>query len=119
MQALAAEVVVVNHHLFFADLALREEGFGRLLPGVAAVIFDEAHQLPDIASAFFSSSVSSHQLLSLCRDVQAEELRSQSGVAQLPELVRALDKAVADFRLSFGVTPRRETLDRMDGIGAY
>ena len=118
-QALAAEVVVVNHHLFFADLALREEGFGRLLPGVEAVIFDEAHQLPDIASTFFSSSVSSRQLLSLCRDIQAEELRCPSGVAQLPDIVRTLEKTVADFRLSFGVAPRREPLDRMDGVPAY
>ncbi len=118
-QALAAEVVVVNHHLFFADLALREEGFGRLLPGVEAVIFDEAHQLPDIASAFFGLSFSSHQLFGLCRDVQLEEHRGRSGVAQLSEFVRALEKATADFRLSFGVTPRREPLERMDGISAH
>ena len=118
-QAQAAEIVVVNHHLFFADLALREEGFGRLLPGVQAVIFDEAHQLPDIASAFFGIQVSGHQLLGLCRDSLLEERRQPSGVSQLPERVRALEKAVADFRLSFGQAPRREPLARMDDVAGF
>jgi ATP-dependent DNA helicase DinG len=117
--ALAAEVVVVNHHLFFADLALREEGFGRLLPGVEAVIFDEAHQLPDIASIFFGLGVSSHQLLALCRETQIEEARRHSGVAQLPPALRVLEKAVADLRLSFGVSPKREPLERMEGVAAF
>ncbi|HEX9627660.1 MAG TPA: ATP-dependent DNA helicase [Acidiferrobacterales bacterium] len=105
--ALAADVVVVNHHLFFADLALKEEGFGQLLPGVAAVIFDEAHQLPEIASNFFGASVSSHQLLGLMRDVEAAELKEKSAVAGLLDAARALDKATADLRLAFGVEPRR------------
>jgi ATP-dependent DNA helicase DinG len=118
-QALAAEVVVVNHHLFFADLALREEGFGRLLPGVQAVIFDEAHQLPDIASVFFGLSLSSHQLAGLCRDVHMEEARVRSAMPQLPESVRALEKAVADFRLSFGQALRREPLERMADSPVY
>ncbi|HYM48086.1 MAG TPA: ATP-dependent DNA helicase, partial [Burkholderiaceae bacterium] len=118
-QALAAEVVVVNHHLFFADLALREEGFGRILPGVQAVIFDEAHQLPDIASIFFGLNISSHQLLGLCRDVLAEDTRLRSGVPQLADAVHTLEKAVADFRLSFGMTVRREPLERMDNVSAY
>ncbi len=111
-QALAADVVVVNHHLFFADLALREEGFGRLLPGVETVIFDEAHQLPDIASNFFSASVSSHQLFSLCRDVEADARHNRSGVTSLPEAARQLERATVDYRLSFGVQPRREPLER-------
>jgi ATP-dependent DNA helicase DinG len=117
-QALAADVVVVNHHLFFADLALREEGFGRLLPGVEAVIFDEAHQLPDIASLFFGLGVSSHQLLGLCRDTQLEDARARQG-ASLADAVRALEKSVADFRLSFGIAPKREPLEAMDRVPAY
>ncbi|HKQ30282.1 MAG TPA: ATP-dependent DNA helicase, partial [Burkholderiales bacterium] len=118
-QALAADIVVVNHHLFFADLALREEGFGRLLPGVAAVIFDEAHQLPDIASIFFGSGVSSHQLVGLCRDIHVEEARNRHGGEQLLGAVRSLEKTVADFRLSFGVAPKREPLEAMDSVAAY
>ncbi|OGI50799.1 MAG: helicase [Candidatus Muproteobacteria bacterium RIFCSPHIGHO2_12_FULL_60_33] len=106
-EALAADVVVVNHHLFFADLALREEGFGQLLPGVEAVIFDEAHQLPEVASNFLGLSLSSHQLASLCRDAIAEDLKEHSGVAGLPPATQLLEKALADFRLAFGVEPRR------------
>src|SRR3989338_8594278 len=81
--ALAADVLIVNHHLFFADLALKEDGFGQLLPGVEAVIFDEAHQLPDVASNFLGISLSSHQLTSLCRDAIAEDVKEHSGIADL------------------------------------
>ncbi len=106
-EALAAEILVVNHHLFFADLVLREEGFGQLLPGVEAVIFDEAHQLPEIASNFFGSTVSSQQLLGLSRDSITEEHKEHSGVEGLEAAARRLDKSVADLRLALGVEPRR------------
>ncbi len=115
-EALAADVLVVNHHLFFADLALREEGFGQLLPGVEAVIFDEAHQLPEIASNFLGINLSSQQLLNLCRDSLAEELTEHSAVAELPRAVETTEKAVADFRLSLGVGPRREAWANGDRI---
>jgi ATP-dependent DNA helicase DinG len=117
-EALAADVVVVNHHLFFADLALREEGFGQLLPGVEAVIFDEAHQLPEVASNFLGISLSSHQLVSLCRDSIAEDLKEHSGVAGLPAAAQSLEKAVADFRLTFGVEPRRDAWDKLENAKA-
>ncbi len=67
-QAMEADVVVVNHHLFFADVVLRDEGVAELLPACNTVIFDEAHQLPDTASLFFGESVSTNQLLELARD---------------------------------------------------
>ena len=70
--AQAAEIVVVNHHLLLADLALKDEGFGDLLPGAAAVILDEAHQVPDIAAQFFGQSWSVRQVQILMRDVTAE-----------------------------------------------
>ncbi|MCZ6731317.1 MAG: ATP-dependent DNA helicase [Gammaproteobacteria bacterium] len=107
-EVLDAEIVVINHHLFFADLALREEGFGQLLPGMDAVIFDEAHQLPEIASTFFGVILSSHQLLNLCRDTIAEDLREQSGIPDLQERAHRVEKATADFRLAFGRASRRE-----------
>lgn len=66
--ALEADIVVVNHHLFFADMVLREEGFGELLPDAGCVIFDEAHQLPDVATRFFGSSLSTGQLRELADD---------------------------------------------------
>ncbi|MHB8346490.1 MAG: ATP-dependent DNA helicase [Acidiferrobacterales bacterium] len=106
-EALAADVLVVNHHLFFADLALREEGVGQLLPGVEALIFDEAHQLPEIASGFFGISLSSQQLNALCRDTIAEEIKEKSAVAGLQDAAQRLEKAVADTRLAFGTEPQR------------
>ncbi|MDH3563395.1 MAG: ATP-dependent DNA helicase, partial [Gammaproteobacteria bacterium] len=113
-EALTADLVVVNHHLFFADLALREEGFGQLLPGVEAIIFDEAHQLPEIASNFLGISLSAHQLTGLCRDTVAEEVREKSDVAGLQEAAQTLEKATADFRLAFGVEPRRGAWDKLE-----
>ncbi|MDH4133952.1 MAG: ATP-dependent DNA helicase, partial [Gammaproteobacteria bacterium] len=105
--ALAAEVLVVNHHLFFADLALKEEGFGQLLPGVEAVVFDEAHQLPEVASSFFGLNLSAHQLNNLCRDTVAEELKEQSAVSGLQAAAEKMEKAVADLRLAFGKETQR------------
>jgi ATP-dependent DNA helicase DinG len=75
-RAQAAQVVIVNHHLLLADLALKEAGFGELLPGADVVIVDEAHQLPDVAQQFFGSSVSTRELESLARDVYAEAQRA-------------------------------------------
>jgi ATP-dependent DNA helicase DinG len=106
-RALESEIVVVNHHLFFADLSLKEEGFGQLLPGAEAVIFDEAHQLPEIASLFFGTSLSRHQLLSLCRDSTREELTEKSGVRGLRQAIGSLEKAVADFHLAMGTRQGR------------
>ncbi len=106
-EALDADVVVVNHHLFFADLVLREEGFGQLLPGVDAVIFDEAHQLADIATAFFGVSLSGHQLTGLCRDTITEDARERSEMPELPTLASQVEKAAADLRLALGAELRR------------
>jgi len=74
-EAQAADIVVVNHHLLLADLALKEEGFGELLPGTDAVILDEAHQVPEIAAQFFGLSVSSRQAVALARDALMETTR--------------------------------------------
>ena len=77
-EALAADLVVVNHHLFFADVMLRDEGTAELLPACNTVIFDEAHQLPETASLFFGDNVSTSQILDLTRDARAEGLSSAS-----------------------------------------
>jgi ATP-dependent DNA helicase DinG len=99
-QALSADVVVVNHHLFFADVMLRDEGLSELLPACNTVIFDEAHQLPETASLFFGESVSTSQLLELARDSEAEALRSAKDFAPLPPAIAAMEKAARDFRLT-------------------
>ena len=100
--ALAADVVVVNHHLFFADLVLREEGISELLPACNTVIFDEAHQLPETARMFFGEALSSAQLVELARDVRLE-LRAAGGAsAELDRVAARLEKAARDLRLAFG-----------------
>lgn len=106
-EAQQADVVVVNHHLLFADMALKEEGFGELLPGVDAVIVDEAHQFPDIAGQYFGESLSMRQVRELADDALAEYLKS---AGDMPELRPALDKltnAAARLRLALGERDRR------------
>lgn len=105
--AMEADVVVVNHHLFFADVMLRDEGMGELLPACNAVIFDEAHQLPETASLFFGESVSTAQLLELARDTRSETLASARDCRDLIDASRALEKTARDLRLAFGAEPAR------------
>lgn len=99
--AMEADVVVVNHHLFFADVMLRDDGVGELLPACNAVIFDEAHQLPETASLFFGESVSTSQLAELARDTRNEALTAAKDFAPLPEAARLMEKAARDLRLTF------------------
>ncbi|MGL1833410.1 ATP-dependent DNA helicase [Rhodocyclaceae bacterium SMB388] len=108
--AMDADVVVVNHHLFFADVMLRDEGLGELLPACNAVIFDEAHQLPETASLFFGESVSTAQLLELARDTRAETLAGAADCRALIDATRALEKGVRDLRLAFPVEPGKMSL---------
>lgn len=112
-QAQEADVVVINHHLFLADLALKEEGFGELLPAANAVILDEAHQLPEIAGQFFGISLSSRQLLELGRDTTAEALREAPDMAALREAAGGLERAVRELRLALGPAGQREPWARI------
>jgi len=100
-QALDADMVVVNHHLFFADVMLRDEGVAEILPACNTVIFDEAHQLPETASLFFGQSVSTTQLIDLARDARIEGATSAKDAAELPVQGNALEKAARDLRLAF------------------
>lgn len=109
-RALAADVVVVNHHLFFSDIALKDEGFGEVLPGYDCVIFDEAHLVPEIAAQFFGVAFSSHQLRALCRDVTVAEASDASGV-DFTVPVREVDKALNELVLSAGAERRGELVE--------
>lgn len=100
-KALAADVVVVNHHLFFADVMLRDEGVAELLPSANTVIFDEAHQLPEVAGLFFGEDISTSQLLELARDTTVAYLSVARDCVALGEAVPVLEKACKDFRLVF------------------
>ena len=105
--AQAADIVVVNHHLLLSDMALKEEGFGELLPAADAFIIDEAHQLADVASNFFGQAISGNQLLELARDIDTEFRRD---INEGDEVIRAgelLQKQVRDLRLAFGQAQRR------------
>jgi ATP-dependent DNA helicase DinG len=99
-RALEADVVVVNHHLFFADVVLRDEGVTELLPRCNAVILDEAHQLPATASVFFGASLSTGQVVELARDTRLEATAAAPDFPELVEAARAADKAARDLRLA-------------------
>ena len=104
-RAAEADLIIVNHHLFFADLALRQDDFGSILPEYSAVVFDEAHEIEDVASDYFGRQVSNYRLEELARDgEQAMRLTSQGGPALLRRLTRLRDRT-RDF---FEAFPPRE-----------
>ncbi|WP_294638846.1 ATP-dependent DNA helicase [uncultured Aquabacterium sp.] len=106
-EAQDADVVVVNHHLFFADLMLREEGVPELLPNAQTIVFDEAHQLPDTATLFFGQTVSTAQLLDLLRDTLATGQSQARDAANWNDVLAPLDRATRDLRLCFGPHAQR------------
>jgi ATP-dependent DNA helicase DinG len=106
-EAMAADVVVVNHHLFFADLSLRDTGMAELLPSVEAAIFDEAHQLVEAGVQFLGRSVGSAQAIDLARDLLAVGLQQARGLADWPTLAGAIERAARDLRLA-AAGPLRE-----------
>ena len=112
-EALAADLVVVNHHLFFADVMLRDEGTAELLPACNTVIFDEAHQLPETASLFFGDNVSTAQVVDLTRDAHTEGLASARDCLDLPKLCGVVEKAAKDLRLTLPVEAARFSLAQL------
>ncbi|MDO9973302.1 ATP-dependent DNA helicase [Glaesserella parasuis] len=109
-KALEADVVVVNHHLFCADMAVKETGFGELIPDAELIIFDEAHQLPDIASQYFGQSLTSRQLFDICKDSNIVYRTELKDLAQLGKASDHLQKVVQDFRLLLGDGNKRGNL---------
>ena len=101
-EALGADIVIINHHLFFADLAVRESGMAELLPTVNAVVFDEAHQLNEIGVQFLGQILSTSQLLDFGSDLLATGLTMARGLAPWQELVKELDGAARDLRMLVG-----------------
>lgn len=100
-EAQQADVVVVNHHLFFADVALKDTGVAELLPSANTIIFDEAHQLPETATLFFGDTISTSNVLELCRDVLAEGLSHARDGADWASVVSKVERAARDLRLTF------------------
>ncbi|WP_099611430.1 ATP-dependent DNA helicase [Vibrio fujianensis] len=101
-KAMDAEIVVVNHHLFFADLAIKETGFGELIPEADVFIFDEAHQLPDIASQYFGQSVSSRQIQELAKDIEISYRTEAKDMRQLQKIGDKLLQSAMDLRILLG-----------------
>ena len=99
-EAQDADVVVVNHHLLFADMAIKHSGFGEVLPGASVFIVDEAHQAPETASQFFSSSLSTRQISDLCRDLLAEAAETSGGIAVVRDEVAHCRQVIKEFQLA-------------------
>ena len=107
--ALDADVVVVNHHLFFADVMLRDEGLAELLPACNTVILDEAHQLPDTATLFFGEQTTAGQLADLARDAEIAARTAARDVPQLPDAAADIVPALRKVRLAAGEAPGKFT----------
>lgn len=119
-EALGADVVVINHHLFFADMAVRESGMAELLPTVRVVIFDEAHQLNETGVQFLGHQLGTAQLLDLTRDMLATGLQLARGLADWQGVSSLLERATRELRLVAGKRPGalklRWTGDAPEGI---
>lgn len=101
-RAMDADVVVVNHHLYLADMVVKESGFAELIPESEVVIFDEAHQIPDIASQYFGQQLTSRQLLDLAKDITIAYRTEVRDAAQLQKSADRLSHSAQDFRLALG-----------------
>ncbi len=106
-EAMAADLVVVNHHLFFADLSLRDTGMAELLPSVDVAVFDEAHQLTEAGVAFLGSTLGSAQAIDFTRDMLAAGLGQARGLRPWQELAGACERAARELRLA-AVGPLRD-----------
>ena len=111
-RAQAADIVVVNHHLLLADLALKQEGFGEILPGAQAFVVDEAHQLPELAAQFFGEGIGARPLVELARDALAECKDVPGALAALQTPARDLEQAVRVLRAALEPLPPRATQAR-------
>jgi ATP-dependent DNA helicase DinG len=101
-EALGADVVVINHHLFFADMAVRETGMAELLPSVRVVIFDEAHQLNEVGVNFLGHQLGTAQLLDVTRDMLATGLQLARGLADWQGVCSGMERAARELRLMGG-----------------
>ncbi|CAA2106330.1 hypothetical protein VVAX_03685 [Variovorax paradoxus] len=101
-EALAADIVVINHHLFFADLAVRETGMAELLPTVSVVVFDEAHQLNETGVQFLGAQLGSGQALDFARDMLGAGLQHARGLVDWQQLVGGVERAARELRLVVG-----------------
>ena len=121
-EALTADVVVVNHHLLFADIALKDDGLGELLPACNTVIIDEAHRAPEVATAFFGESVSMLQVTELSRDTELIQRSKAADAKALVDAAMGAGMAARAVRLGFdhsgGKYLRQDALSRREFVDA-
>ncbi len=118
-RASEADVIVVNHHLFFADVVLRDEGAADLLPSANTVIFDEAHHLPDLARLFFGQSLATAQVLELARDVRVAAAQHSREAPALSDAALAVERAARETRLALGPATGRLALGALRERAAF
>ena len=118
-RASEADVIVVNHHLFFADVALRDGGAADLLPAANTVVFDEAHHLPDLARLFFGEAISTSQLLELARDARLAEAQFARESTDMGDAAASLERAARDVRLALGNAAGRTSLNALRDRAAF
>ncbi len=104
-RAYESDIIIVNHHLFFADLAAKDEDFGGIIPEYAAVIFDEAHEIEDVAGQYFGISVSSYQIADLLGDIASLARRKQFSSPELDRVIEVVRERAASF---FAALPQPE-----------
>lgn len=113
-QASEATILVVNHHLFCADLSLREQGFGELLPDADVYIFDEAHQLPDIAAQFLGFTLTRGQLEELTRDIRHAQKTESPDSKEIADLCSGLDEKIKSLNDTLGKWEKRWTWEQLE-----
>lgn len=117
--ALESDIVIVNHHLFFADLALRDKEWGQVLPDYSAVIFDEAHQIEDIAMQYFGASTSNYQIDDLLGDISRLAITNVDAAREITKASARTAKLAENFWLLFGGNDPRASVISFDGEGRF
>ena len=112
-RAMDADLLVINHHLLFADMAIKQGGFGELLPNTDVIVLDEAHQIPEIAGRFFSQLFSSRQCNELLNDLMTEAGEEEGAFAAISDAHEQLKRALRDTLLSMSQMPERESPRRL------
>jgi ATP-dependent DNA helicase DinG len=115
--ALESEIIIVNHHLFFADLALRDKEWGQVLPDYSAVIFDEAHQIEDVAMQYFGASVSNYQIDDLLGDISRLEIKDVEAAREVTKASTRVARMADNFWLNFTEGDQRSPIPSLDGNG--
>ena len=114
-RAAESDIVIVNHHLFFADLSLKDENYeGGILPAYDAAVFDEAHDIEDVAAQYFGVSFSNYRLQELRRDIASMGRTKKFGTPELDRILDRLDEMTVQFFGLFGETERRVAFQGRD-----